>query len=339
MEIDFRSIVLYLGKKGMSPSEIHRDIVETLGYDPISVSTVSKYLRLEKCSQSNQPIKKKEKFQSDQKNQIIVKHALKLYPFSSVRDIARMTNIPKSTVFRILTKQLQFVSKHLRWIPHFLNSSQKLKRVSQSRELLRVLEEARETDYKLFYTGDESWFYLDTDYDHQWLPREEKPPDRIKQKIDSKKYMVTIFWNPTGFLIVEALDDDMVFNSDYFRDEILEQIKDRTSDDREILGGNLILHFDNARPHISKKVMEYLDQNEIKRAPQPPYSPDIAPSDFFLFGYMKEKLKGCRFNSKEELLETIHLILNEISEEKLKEVFLEWESRLQQVIASNGNYI
>ena len=151
--------------------------------------------------------------------------------------------------------------------------------------------------------------------------------------------MVTIFWNPTGFLIVEALDDDMVFNSDYFRDEILEQIKDRTSDDRERLGGNLILHFDNARPHISKKVMEYLDQNEIKRAPQPPYSPDIAPSDFFLFGYMKEKLKGCRFNSKEELLETIHLILNEISEEKLKEVFLEWESRLQQVIASNGNYI
>ena len=182
----------------MSPSEIHRDIVETLGYDPISVSTVSKYLRLEKCSQSNQPIQKKEKFQSDQKNQIIVKHALKLYPFSSVRDIARMTNIPKSTVFRILTKQLRFVSKHLRWIPHFLNSSQKLKRVSQSRELLRVLEEARETDYKLFYTGDESWFYLDTDYDHQWLPLEEKPPDRIKQKIESKKYMVTIFWNSNG---------------------------------------------------------------------------------------------------------------------------------------------
>ena len=85
--------------------------------------------------------------------------------------------------------------------------------------------------------------------------------------------------------------------------------------------------------------MEYLDQNEIKRAPQPPYSPDIAPSDFFLFGYMKEKLKGCIFNSKEELLEAIYSILETISEQKLKEVFLEWERRLQQIIASKGNYI
>ena len=151
--------------------------------------------------------------------------------------------------------------------------------------------------------------------------------------------MVTIFWNSNGFLIVEALADDMVFNSDYFRDEILEQINCKTSDNRETLGENFILHFDNATPHISKKIMEYLDQNEIKRAPQPPYSPDIAPSDFFLFGYMKEKLKGRRFNSKEELLEAIHSILGAISEQKLKEVFLEWERRFQQVIASTDNYI
>ena len=151
--------------------------------------------------------------------------------------------------------------------------------------------------------------------------------------------MITFFWNPNGFLVVEALDDNMVFNADYFRDEILEQINFKSSGDRETLGRSLILHYDNARPHISKKVTEYLDQNDIIRAPQPPYSPDIAPSDFFLFGYMKEKLKGCRFSSKEALLSAIISILEEIPEQKLKEVFIEWERRLEQVIASNGNYV
>ena len=198
----------------------------------------------------------------EKEKQIIVKHALKLSPFSSVREIAKVTHIPKSTVFDILTKQLHYVSKHLRWIPHFLTPSQLLKRVTQSKELLKVLREAKKIDYKLFYTGDESWFYLTTDYDHQWLPHEEKPPDRIEQRIDSKKFMITIFWNPNGFLVVEALDDNMVFNADYFRDEILEQINFKTSEDQETLRRNLILHYDNARPHISKKVLEFLDQND-----------------------------------------------------------------------------
>ena len=82
-----------------------------------------------------------------------------------------------------------------------------------------------------------------------------------------------------------------------------------------------------------------MDQNEIRRAPQPPYSPDIAPSDFYLFGYLKEKLKGYKFNSKEELLSEIISILEEIPEQKLKEVFIAWERKLRQVITSNGNYV
>ena len=170
---------------------------------------------------------------------------------------------------------------------------------------------------------------MTTDYEQMWLPVEEKPPTRTKKTIISKKYMITIFWNPNGFHVVEALADNMVFNSDYFINEILEQINFQTSMDREKLKQNLILHFDNARPHISKKVVNYLACNDMKRAPQPPYSPDIAPSDFYLFGYMKEQLKGCKFSSKEALLSAIYAILEEIPEQQLKEVFIEWERRLE----------
>jgi len=55
------------------------------------------------------------------------------------------------------------------------------------------------------------------------------------------------------------------------------------------------LPLDNSRIHNSKVTYGF------KRAPYPDYSPNIAPSDFFLFGYMKEKLKGCSFKSLDDL--------------------------------------
>ena len=45
----------------------------------------------------------------------------------------------------------------------------------------------------------------------------------------------------------------------------------------------------------------------FQRAPHPPYSPDLAPSDFFLFGYVKEKLGGQSFKTREELYEFVFI--------------------------------
>ena len=50
-----------------------------------------------------------------------------------------------------------------------------------------------------------------------------------------------------------------------------------------------ILH-DNARPHVTKTVKSYLDQAEITIIRHPPYSPDLAPSDFWLFDLIKKIL-------------------------------------------------
>jgi hypothetical protein len=67
----------------------------------------------------------------------------------------------------------------------------------------------------------------------------------------------------------------------------------------------------------------------MKQAPYPPYSPDLAPSGFFLYGYVKGKLMGYRAETPSELLVCIQVILAEIPRETLKAVFLEWMERLQ----------
>jgi hypothetical protein len=59
----------------------------------------------------------------------------------------------------------------------------------------------------------------------------------------------------------------------------------------------------------------------------PPYSSDLAPSDFCLFGKLKEQMAGSEFKSTEDLLATISALTNAISREELESAFQEWERR------------
>jgi hypothetical protein len=61
----------------------------------------------------------------------------------------------------------------------------------------------------------------------------------------------------------------------------------------------------------------------MEQAPHLPYSPDSAPSDFFLFGYVKQKLMRYRAETPFKLLIRIRVILAEIPRETLNAVFLE----------------
>jgi transposase len=53
-----------------------------------------------------------------------------------------------------------------------------------------------------------------------------------------------------------------------------------------------MLHHDNASAHASLLIREFLAKDETTIMPQPPYSPDLAPADFFLFPKLKSTLKG-----------------------------------------------
>jgi histone-lysine N-methyltransferase SETMAR len=62
-----------------------------------------------------------------------------------------------------------------------------------------------------------------------------------------------------------------------------------------------LLQHDNAPPHAAVLTHQFLAKNKIAVIPHPPYSPDLAPCDFFLFPKMKLKLKGRRFDTIEEI--------------------------------------
>ena len=73
--------------------------------------------------------------------------------------------------------------------------------------------------------------------------------------------------------------------------------------------------------------------------PHPPYSPDLAPADFFLFPKLKTTLKGRRFRTIEEIQENATRELRAITESAFKEVFQQWKKRWERCIASRGDYL
>jgi histone-lysine N-methyltransferase SETMAR len=81
-----------------------------------------------------------------------------------------------------------------------------------------------------------------------------------------------------------------------------------------------------------------MEDNGMTRATHPPYSPDIAPSDFCLFAYMKYCLRGQSFEAADELFSATEAVFGAIEKSTLDAVFVEWMERLRRWIAANGEY-
>jgi len=59
-----------------------------------------------------------------------------------------------------------------------------------------------------------------------------------------------------------------------------------------------LIQHDNARPHTSLRTQVAIAKFGWTVLPHPPHSPDLAPSDFRLFGALKYALHGTRFDDK-----------------------------------------
>jgi hypothetical protein len=75
----------------------------------------------------------------------------------------------------------------------------------------------------------------------------------------------------------------------------------------------LMIRSDVSQCHNAKVMPDFMSQKQSKFAPHPQYSPDLAPSDFFLFSYLKGELRGSFFQTSDELLNPMCGLLHDIS--------------------------
>ena len=93
---------------------------------------------------------------------------------------------------------------------------------------------------------------------------------------------------------------------------------------------------DNARPHRHSAVYEYVRSHGIQTIDHPPYSPDLAPCDFWLFDHIKSRL-GDEEDS-ESLAKSVTKILNNTDKKEYRKAFERYVERLQLCIETEGDY-
>ena len=89
-------------------------------------------------------------------------------------------------------------------------------------------------------------------------------------------------------------------------------------------------HQDNAPVHNSLLVTDYLTKMGIKTVPQPPYSPDLAPCDFWLF----PKLRGCRYETIEVMKEDVTKVIDSLTQEYFHGAFQKLLERYNKCISA-----
>jgi hypothetical protein len=70
--------------------------------------------------------------------------------------------------------------------------------------------------------------------------------------------------------------------------------------------------------------------------PHPPYSPDLAPCDFFLFPKIKLKLKRCRFDTIEKIQAGSLKVLDTLKENDFQEAFQKWRRWCDRCVHGEG---
>ena len=152
--------------------------------------------------------------------------------------------------------------------------------------------------------------------------------------------MAAIFFSRTGIKLSAILKEKKTATSTWYKDSCLDPLLQQWEKEHPKSGLKYLkLHHDNAPVHSSALITGFLKTRKVDLLPHPPYSPDLAPCDFWLFPKLKQKLKGKRYTSTNELIQDWETNLNNLTTSDFKVAFQEWIKRCQMVLLKNGDYI
>lgn len=332
---EIRSIIKFLWQQGKARTEILSEINQTIGDCAVSKTNVCKWVK--RFENKEFDTKTGKRSGRPKKDNLIpqVEHIITSDPFVSSRAIAASLSVHKNTISRILKVDLGMKKVSLHWIPHELSDLQKRQRVEMSHEMLQVLTTVRY--HSTILTGDETFLYWKNPRNSMWQEAGLPPPSRERKTIGSKKLMVCVIWTTSGMKSITKLPRGASFNQEFFQNVVLADLFKTIEKERPVKkSSEMKIHIDNARPHL---VDAFLQDNGLTRLQHPPYSPDLAPSDFFLFGFLKMQMEGKNFESDEELFDAASNVLRCIPNTTLRDVYHEWIQRLKRCIEMNGEYV
>ncbi|UYV60494.1 hypothetical protein LAZ67_1001322 [Cordylochernes scorpioides] len=235
----------------------------------------------------------------------------------TVREVAEDLNISIGSCHSIFINDLGMRRVAAKFVPKLLNCDQKQHRMNIANEMLDSVRDDPNLLQRVI-TGDEAWVY---GYDvetkaqsSQWKLPHEPRPKKARQVRSNVKVLLTVFFDCRGVVHHEFLPQGRTVNKEYYL-QVMRNLREAIRQKRLDLwkNKNWLLHHDNVPAHISLLVRDLLAKNNTLMMPQPPYSPELAPCDFFLFPKLKRPMKGRRYATLDEI--------KTASKEELKKIF------------------
>ena len=261
----------------------------------------------------------------------------------SIETISAQFDVSVGTMHTIIREELNMRKICAKFVPRVLRKDQKERRFHDSREMV-VLINSDPAVLDALVTCNERWIYC---YDpetkrqsSQWKHAGSPRPKEARQNKSSNKLLMIPFFDSTGMIYMHWVPTGQTVNKEYYVED-LREFRKRFRRKRRALFKSDQWHFhqDNSPVHKSILVTDYLTKMGIKTVLHSTYRPDLAPCDFWLFPKLKVKLRGCRYETIEEMKGAVTKVTDTLTQEDFHGAFqklLEWYNKC---IAAEGDYL
>lgn len=302
-------MIRFFWAKNLKPIEIYRQVCEVYGNNVMNESSVRKWCIQFKNGRTNVHDEEKSGRPSIVTDELVAKVDEK------VRENRRFTitelslcfpQVSRTLLFEIVTQRLRYHKFCARWVPKILTDHHKGQRMGAALSFLEAYDRHGDSLLDCIVTGDETWVkhvncetkLQSMQWGHTSSP---KKPRKCLQTLSARKIMATVFWDRQGVLLIDFLERGATINSERYCETLRNLRREIQNKRRGKLSARIFFLHDNARPHTANRTQELLDSFKWQVFPHPPYSPDLAPSDFHLFPRMKTWLATQSFDDDEEL--------------------------------------
>ncbi|EYB92686.1 hypothetical protein Y032_0191g1317 [Ancylostoma ceylanicum] len=242
----------------------------------------------------------------------------------SIAEIMKDLGLSYGTVENILTERLRMSKVTARWVPKTLSAFEKKCRVEHSNEILRSFQNSGEEFLQRVVTGDELWI-------HHYDPESQEQ----SRKVEACRLSETSE-TADG---THGREENATITGHYYAN-LLFQLREAIKEKRrgKVTRGILLLQ-DNAPVHRSKVAVAAARACGFELLSHPPYSPDLAPSVYFLFGNLKQHLRETRFRDENELKSAVESFFDSCDKNFFLNGLKNLKSRYEKCIDVGGAYI
>ena len=286
-----RGILLHYFIQKKSAAEAHRILVETYGDHALSERTCRDWFNRFKNDDFDVQDRERsgvpKKFEDEELETLLDED-----PCQTQSEVAKSLGVDRTTVSKRLTA-LGMIQKEGSWVPYDLKPRDVERRLFACEQLLQ--RQKRKGFLHRVVTGDEKWIYYDNPKRKKsWVKPGQAVASTPKRNIHGSKLLLCIWWDQLGVVYYELLQPNQTITGDLYRLQLMRlsrELKEKRPQYNE-RHDKVILQHDNARPHVASAVKTYLETLKWEVLPHPPYSPDIASSDYHLFRSMQSALTG-----------------------------------------------